>query len=343
VETPAPPPREEEVPSSPPQVRRPDAPLLRSEGAKTVAMRRRLFRAPRPSGEPTADALYLGLIADKKGSKWPGSGKASSTRVRRSKRASRSGKRAAGELEWSEEEDSEEDDDDEYVPSESPARSDDDDDDRSAESEDQDQEGGASSSSSSSSSSTSSSSSSSSSGASRAPAGSSSQDGGDDVYEVDAILDEDDDGGRGLLIRWAGYGPEHDSWEPECHVAPQLVSEFREGRRLARSHQGADYKQGSRKLLWCARCRAHQPSDSFSANMRRAEPLRRQCLIHHYGAWGGASTRTPDRKRARDGEDASSSVRPSPRAPVKKARPVVRAMTHRQASQLVARSRLFGF
>jgi hypothetical protein len=108
--------------------------------------------------------------------------------------------------------------------------------------------------------------------------------GGDDgVYEVEALLAEDETGaGRGFLIRWAGWGPEHDSWEPEANVAPQLVSDFRHERGLARSNRGDDYLVGRTRMLWCDACVCHLPADSFSANQRRSAPERRTCLNHHY-------------------------------------------------------------
>jgi len=186
-----------------------------------------------------------------------------------------------------------------------------------------------------------------------------------DVYEVEAVLDEDELGGKGFLIRWAGYGPEHDSWEPEGHVAPQLVDAFREARRLVRNNQGRDYKANNTRMLWCARCGTHRPADSFSSNMRRAEPAQRTCLTHFYysrnsrsepataaASLASSSTvadivgssdaqRTPaQRKRPRD--DATSLA--APPAPVKRpARAVARALSHRQATLEVQRCRLFGF
>ena len=28
-------------------------------------------------------------------------------------------------------------------------------------------------------------------------------------------------------IRWAGFGPEEDTWEPQRHIPPQIVADFR--------------------------------------------------------------------------------------------------------------------
>lgn len=49
-------------------------------------------------------------------------------------------------------------------------------------------------------------------------------------YEVEAVLAQR--GGRGnkeLLVRWEGYGAEHDQWQPRSELtrtAPKLVAEF---------------------------------------------------------------------------------------------------------------------
>ena len=103
------------------------------------------------------------------------------------------------------------------------------------------------------------------------------------MYEVEAILREDESGdGRGFLIRWAGWGPGHDSWEPEENVAPMLVATFRYERDLARLNQRDDYTVGATRMLWCSACATHLPFDSFSANQRRREPHCRSCLNHHY-------------------------------------------------------------
>ena len=74
---------------------------------------------------------------------------------------------------------------------------------------------------------------------------------------------------------WLGWGPAHDSWEPEEHLAPELVASFREERAHKASHVGSDYLAGRKRMLWCASCAVHMPSDSFSANMRRADPATR--------------------------------------------------------------------
>jgi hypothetical protein len=54
---------------------------------------------------------------------------------------------------------------------------------------------------------------------------------GEPEWQVDHILDMRTKGKkREYLIRWEGYGPSHDTWEPECNVLPgckELVSEYR--------------------------------------------------------------------------------------------------------------------
>ena len=61
-------------------------------------------------------------------------------------------------------------------------------------------------------------------------------------YEVDTILAHRFRGRRhpraSYLIAWKGYGPEHNSWEPERNVvnAPEVVADY--WRRLAEQQQG---------------------------------------------------------------------------------------------------------
>jgi len=200
----------------------------------------------------------------------------------------------------------------------------------------------------------------------------------DSVYEVEAILDEDesDDGARGadasgphFLIRWSGYGPDHDSWEPEENVAPQLVADYRKAKHLQASHVGDDYMSGRTRMLWCATCGSHYASDSFSANQRRIGAAHRVCLNHHYksGATHASPTKlllgssgyesvhaTPARRREASATVHTSSLKrkaetidlpslpielPSPRAPPpppppprKAGQTVARSLSHRQAA-----------
>ena len=103
---------------------------------------------------------------------------------------------------------------------------------------------------------------------------------GDDVYEVKQVLGESQ---GHLRLRWAGFGPEHDSWEPEANVSRALLRGFRAAKRARREHEGRDYggAAGHRPTqLWCTACRAHVHIDSFSAKERRAESGERTCLEH---------------------------------------------------------------
>jgi len=105
---------------------------------------------------------------------------------------------------------------------------------------------------------------------------------GDDVYEVEQVLEEKQ--GR-LRLRWAGFGPEYDSWEPEANVSHHLLRGFRTAKRARREHAGRDYggAAGHRPTqLWCTACHAHVHIDSFSALQRRVEPQsgERTCLKH---------------------------------------------------------------
>jgi len=54
----------------------------------------------------------------------------------------------------------------------------------------------------------------------------------DEVYEPEAIVDErrGQDGRREFRLRWKGYGPHSDTWEPEAHLlvgATQMLREWR--------------------------------------------------------------------------------------------------------------------
>ena len=45
---------------------------------------------------------------------------------------------------------------------------------------------------------------------------------GEEEFEVDSVLDVRKEPGsrskKTYLVRWAGYGPEHDTWEPESNL-----------------------------------------------------------------------------------------------------------------------------
>ena len=50
-------------------------------------------------------------------------------------------------------------------------------------------------------------------------------------YEVERVLDHRSRGSgrravRDYLIKWQGYGPEHNSWEPESNLPRELVDEY---------------------------------------------------------------------------------------------------------------------
>ena len=100
--------------------------------------------------------------------------------------------------------------------------------------------------------------------------------------QVQEVLAEDAEQGR-FRIRWAGFGAEHDSWEPEANISPELVAGFRTAKRARREHEGRDYggAAGHRPTqLWCSACRVHLHRDSFSALQRRSEAAGRTCLRH---------------------------------------------------------------
>jgi hypothetical protein len=214
---------------------------------------------------------------------------------------------------------------------------------------------------------------------SASPGSSQEDDADDDVFEVSAILREEE--GR-FLIRWEGYGPEDDTWEPEANVSPALVLAFRQARARMAAHAGDDFMQGRTRMLWCHTCGEHRPADSFSQQQRRAAPSCRSCLRHHYGALAegilslrhridgppatpegaaGSSNRavagdtnrhaaaapSSTGKRPRDPADA---VSPAPPLPPSMRRPVARtswtsppSRSAAAADREVARCRLYGF
>jgi len=160
-----------------------------------------------------------------------------------------------------------------------------------------------------------------------------------DVFEVERILKEDEDGKR-FLIRWEGYGPDSDTWEPEENVAPALVAAFRAAAMLHASNAGDDFMHGRKRMLWCSKCKEHRSADSFSANQRRASPACRACLNHHYGigaalaspSWGAAESRLLKRPHDDCRVDTGRAAK----------RSVARSLSSRQAELETANCRRFG-
>ena len=67
-------------------------------------------------------------------------------------------------------------------------------------------------------------------------------------YAVDKILAVRGDTGstkREFLIRWQGYGPEDDQWEPRKHIHPDLIKEFLMSNNLY------DYNWPGARCPWC--------------------------------------------------------------------------------------------
>ena len=164
---------------------------------------------------------------------------------------------------------------------------------------------------------------------------SSEEEDGEDVYEVEAILKESDDR---FLIRWFGYGPEHDSWEPEDHVAPALIEAFRTQQHRSVAHAGGDYREGQTARLWCHTCGEHRSADTFSAHQRRVAPCSRACLRHHYRIDAPATpSAVLGRKRQRDEGSPGLAAPPAPK------RAVAPQLSARHADLMVAKCRLYGF
>ena len=78
---------------------------------------------------------------------------------------------------------------------------------------------------------------------------------GEQVYTVDRILDHrlGHHGRRKhlneFLIRWEGYGPEHDSWEPEANLLdPNLVRNYWDYVALREQHKQHSKSKSSTAL-----------------------------------------------------------------------------------------------
>jgi hypothetical protein len=62
---------------------------------------------------------------------------------------------------------------------------------------------------------------------------------GEEVYEVEEILERRrTNRGMSYLVRWKGFGPEHNSWEPERNLAGarRLLSQFNHHRDQEEGH-----------------------------------------------------------------------------------------------------------
>ena len=67
-----------------------------------------------------------------------------------------------------------------------------------------------------------------------------------DWIEVSKILDaRGETGSREFLIRWKGYGAEHDLWEPRKNIHPELISEYLHANNLY------DHEWPGERCPWC--------------------------------------------------------------------------------------------
>jgi chromobox protein 5 len=70
-------------------------------------------------------------------------------------------------------------------------------------------------------------------------------------WNVERILDENRKRGKSkFLVRWEGWTPEHDSWEPEENLdgCRELIEEYRAERRVAgEAHMQRRSQEGKKK------------------------------------------------------------------------------------------------
>ena len=107
------------------------------------------------------------------------------------------------------------------------------------------------------------------------PAADSSGEEGEEEFEVDSILKERRSGGESeFLVRWLGYGPEEDSWEPEDNVAVELVAGFR-----AKSAAPHSLAHPYRQLALSSHGRAGTRLSTSSAPPRQSAPVHHETLV----------------------------------------------------------------
>ncbi len=62
---------------------------------------------------------------------------------------------------------------------------------------------------------------------------------GDEQFEVDSVLDVrvKQNGGHEFLVKWLGYGPEHNTWEPEANLSncSDMLQVFWDSQRVRRT------------------------------------------------------------------------------------------------------------
>jgi hypothetical protein len=96
-----------------------------------------------------------------------------------------------------------------------------------------------------------------------------------DLYNVqDIIAERQEKGVPKYLVRWEGFGPEDDTWEPIEHLAgaEEYIARFVEERNAAAKRSEEEHAAKRAKRRECAEQQSSQPADNDVPGGSRSEP-----------------------------------------------------------------------